>query len=49
MLQLEDSFKFDELKPYLRAMTKSRAYADILSRAADMYDDFLGTEIMTPD
>lgn len=49
ILQVEDSFKFDELKPYLSAMTRARAYADIMSRAADMYDDFLRQEIMTPD
>ncbi len=49
LMQVEDSFRFDELKPYLSAMTRSRAYADIMSRAADMYDDFLATEIMTPD
>ena len=49
MLQVEDSFKFDELKPYLTAMARARDYADIMSRAADMYDDFLRTEIMTPD
>ena len=49
LLQVEDSFRFDEMKPYLSAMTRARAYADIMSRAADMYDDFLATEIMTPD
>jgi len=49
LLQVEDSFRFDEMKPYLSAMTRSRAYADIMSRSADMYDDFLATEIMTPD
>jgi len=49
LMQVEDSFKFDELKPYLEAMARSRDYADIMSRAADMYDDFLATEIMTPD
>lgn len=49
ILQVEDSFKFDELKPYLTAMARARDYADIMSRAADMYDDFLGREIMTPD
>ena len=49
MLQVEDSFKFDELKPYLIAMARARDYADIMSRAADMYDDFLRTQIMTPD
>ena len=49
LMQVEDSFKFDELKPYLEAMARSRDYADMMSRAADMYDDFLATEIMTPD
>jgi hypothetical protein len=49
LMQVEDSFRFDELKPYLEAMAKSRDYADIMSRAADMYDNFLATEIMTPD
>jgi hypothetical protein len=48
-MQLEDSFRFDELKPYLGAMTRAAAYADIMSRAADMYDDFLQSEIMVPD
>lgn len=49
MLQVEDSFRFDELKPYLSAMNRSRAYADIMSRANDMYGNFLQQEIMTPD
>lgn len=49
LLQLEDSFRFEELKPYLGAMTRARAYADILSRAADMYDDHLQSQIMVPD
>ena len=49
LMQVEDSFNFDELKPYLEAMARSRDYADIMSRAADMYDNFLATEIMTPD
>lgn len=49
LLQVEDSFRFDELKPYLTAMARARDYADIMSRAADMYDDFLAMEIMTPD
>lgn len=49
ILQVEDSFKFDELKPYLTAMARARDYADIMSRAADMYDNFLGSQIMTPD
>ena len=49
LLKLEDSYKFDEMKPYLSAMTRAAAYRDIRSRAADMYDDFLSYEIMTPD
>jgi hypothetical protein len=49
IMKVEDSFGFDELKPYLSAMTRSRAMADIHSRAADMYDNFLAQEIMTPD
>ena len=49
LLEREDSFRFDELKPYLTAVSRSRAYADIMSRAADMYDEFLGREIMVPD
>jgi hypothetical protein len=49
LLQVEDSLRFDELKPYLSAMTRSRAYADILSRAADMYDDHLQAQVMVPD
>ena len=49
IMQVEDSFNFDELKPYLSAMARSRDFADIMSRAADMYDSFLASEIMTPD
>lgn len=49
LLKLEDSYRFDELKPYLSAMTRARAYRDIQSRAADMYDNFLATDIMVPD
>ena len=49
MLKLEDSYRFDEMKPYLSAMTRAAAFRDIKSRAADMYDDFLGREIMVPD
>ncbi len=49
ILQIEDGFAFDELKPYLRAMTKARALLDINSRAADMYDEHLGSTIMVPD
>ena len=47
--RLEDSFAFEELKPYLAAMGRSEDYRDILSRAADLYDDFLHQEIITPD
>jgi hypothetical protein len=49
LMRVEDSMDLTEIKPYLEAMTRSRAYADILSRAADMYDDFLDFTIMTPD
>ena len=49
LLQREDQMGFDELKPYFQAVTRSRAYADILSRAADMYGDFLQQEIIVPD
>jgi hypothetical protein len=49
LLQVEDSYRFDELKPYLSAMTRARAHRDIKSRVADMYDDFLSTDIMVPD
>jgi hypothetical protein len=49
LLRRQDDFRFDALKPYLGALTRARAYADIQSRAADMYDQFLGREIMVPD
>ncbi len=49
LLRIEDGFKFDELKPYLAALGKARAMADISSRKADMYDNHLGSQIMTPD
>jgi hypothetical protein len=49
LLRHEDSFRFDELKPYLAAMGRARDYADMMSRAADMYGEHLQSEIMTPD
>jgi len=49
LMRREDSFAFDELKPYFTAVSRSRAYADIMSRAADMYDEFLQSEIIVPD
>lgn len=49
LLRRQESWEFDHMKPYLEGLTRSRAYADILSRAADMYGDFLQSEIMTPD
>jgi hypothetical protein len=49
LLERESSFRFDELKPYFQAMTRARAYADLQSRVADMYDHFLASEIMAPD
>ena len=49
LLQRENQMRFDELKPYYQAVTRCEAYSDILSRAADMYGDFLQQEIMVPD
>jgi len=49
LLKIEDGFAFEELKPYLRTLTKARALMDIKSRAADMYDEHLGSIIMVPD
>ena len=49
LLKLEDSYRFDELKPFLSAMGRAAAYRDIMSRKADMYDEFLGREIIAPD
>lgn len=49
LLQREDTFRFDALKPYFGAMTRARAYADLQSRVAHMYDDFLKQEIVVPD
>ena len=49
ILRQEDSFRFDELKPYFEAMTRAHDYADMMSRAADMYDEHLASEIMVPD
>lgn len=46
LLRLKDDFRFDELKPYLHALSRSAAYADIMSRSADMFGDFLEQEIM---
>lgn len=48
-LQLEDSFDFSAAKPYLSALGRAEDYADIMSRAAAMYDEFLNTTIMVPD
>jgi len=49
LMQLEDGFRYDELKPYLSSLARARAYADIMSRAADMYDEHLRQEIQVPD
>ncbi len=40
---------FESMKPYLAALGRSEDYADIMSRASDMYDDFLQQQIMVPD
>lgn len=44
-----DALDLEELKPYLKAMTRSRAWADIHSREAAMFDNHLGSQIMVPD
>lgn len=49
LLGREESYRIDELKPYFEAMTRARAYADLYSRVADMYDNFLAQEIIVPD
>ncbi len=49
LLQLEESFRYDELKPYLNQLARSKTYADILSKAADMYDEHLAQTIQVPD
>jgi len=49
ILKQEDSFRFDELKPYFEAVARSRDYADIMSRASDMYGEHLGSQVMVPD
>lgn len=49
VLRLRDGFRYDELKPYLSQRSRADAYADILSRAADMYDEHLQQEIRVPD
>lgn len=49
LLRVEDRFDFEELKPYLSALGRARARADIHSRKAAMYDEHLGSTIMVPD
>ncbi|MCP4572325.1 MAG: hypothetical protein GY838_08215 [bacterium] len=49
LLRREESFRFDELKPYFQAVARSRLHSDMQSRKAAMYDDHLGAEIMVPD
>jgi len=46
LLAVRDGLSFDSLKPYLDALVRSGAHADMQSRKADMYNDFLGREIM---
>lgn len=48
LLRVENSFLADELKPYLSAMGRAEQYRDIMSRKADMFDDFLATDIIAP-
>ncbi len=49
LLQLEDSFRLNELRPYLYALGRAEQYRDIMSRKADMFDDFLSREIIAPE
>jgi len=49
ILGIEDGFAFEELKPYLSALTRARAMMDKKSRESDMYDEHLGSQIMVPD
>jgi len=48
-LQMEESFDFSDAKSYLSAMGRTEDYKDIMSRKADMFDEFLNTQIMVPD
>ena len=48
-LRLEEGFRFDDLKPYLTHLSRAAAYADMMSRVADMYGDHLRQEIQVPD
>ncbi len=49
LLSVQEGFRFDELKPYLAALSRAEAYGDIMSRATDMFGDFLQHEIsVTP-
>lgn len=48
LLKIEDSYLLDELKPFLYALGRAEQYRDIMSRKADIFDDFLATDIMAP-
>ena len=49
LLQAHDALAFDALKPLLLQMGRAERYADIMSKAADMYDEPLAQEIRVPD
>ena len=49
LLKIEDGFAFEELKPYLKVLTRARAMMDKKSRESDMYDEHLQSTIMVPD
>ena len=49
LLKLHDTERFEQLKPYFHAAVLARQYRDLMSRANDMYDEFLHREIMVPD
>lgn len=47
--RVEGALSIQELKPYLAAMARQQIYRNILANAADLYDDFLSQQIVTPD
>jgi hypothetical protein len=49
LLRVHDTLRYDELKPLLRHLGRAEQYADILARAADMFDEPLAQEIRVPD
>ncbi len=48
-MEVAEGFNFDNWKPTLAAWARADKVSDIMSRAADMYGDFLQQKIMVPD